>query len=99
MINNSDLGVIFLDKRFSVNFLESKLAKSLFSQACLGSVAVYHAGLSNKLFHKKFDQKLSSDNYRAPVTRVQIPAQAPRSSDQTNHLHGPVTQPGRVSGF
>ena len=125
-MNNSNSDKIFLDKPLSANFLQiSFLEKSLTKKLCLGSVAVYHAGLSNDLaslarlncadkfqrnlscFRKKVNQKEFIKNefdfYSSPVTRVRIPAQAQQKLQNKNlkikYSHGPVTQPGRVSGF
>ncbi len=107
LINDSGSRVISVDKLSNGNFYQN---------TCLGSVAVYHAGLSNKLFGKnKFDTKVCHTNrasetkvsyaYRTPVTRVRIPAQAQGRKEKISsreikrNSHGPVTQPGRVSGF
>ncbi len=83
----------------SGTFLIKPLTSLVPIRSCLGSVAVYHAGLSNQIpffakerslktpkkpLGEQFNQKFNADNYRTPVTRVQIPAQALRETD-THH--------------
>ena len=93
MIKGSDSSTILLKSPVSYNFNSDK---EVDQKRCLGSVAVYHAGLSN------FPKENHNNDYRTPVTRIQIPAQALSLSISEKvliHSQGPVTQSGRVSGF